>query len=259
MRDAQDNLQTTLPSSRVGQNHALVHDSSEAYSSNKHEASNSTNPCDSECMSLISNAASRGEQFLAAMPDVIHHSAPQSAARQRRFHVAVDLVDGGHHPAFGCERGVTHPDVASGTATPGDERTERFRALDLQLAIAAYSRRLDEAERESARRPAALLDVEILIAPTARSARLALRELELATPSVPTTLRYVGTPAGLACLAADIRAAGVADGVTLLPLANAGTVELLAEVTVPALNRAGLVGSDTASSLVADLDGTAAA
>lgn len=217
------------------------------------------NPCDSECMSPISNAASHGEQFLTAMPDVVHHSTPRSAVRQRRLHVAVNLVDGGYHPAFGYECSDTHPDVASRTVTPGDERTERFRALDLQLATAAYSRRLDEAEHESARRPAALLDVEILIAPTARSARLALRELEAATPSSPTTLRYVGTPAGLACLAADIRAAGVADGVTLLPLANAGTVELLAEVTVPALHRAGLVGSDAASSLVAALDGIAAA
>ncbi|MEU2002583.1 hypothetical protein ACH47B_17830 [Rhodococcus sp. NPDC019627] len=210
-------------------------------------------------MSLISNAASHGEQFLAQMPDMIHHSAPPSAVRQRRLRVAVDLVEGGHHPAFGHECSHTYPDVASGSVTPGDERTERFRALDLQLATAAYCRRLDEAEYESARRPAALLDVEILIAPTARAARLALRELELATPSSPTTLRYVGTPAGLACLAADIRAAGVADGVTLLPLANAGTVELLAEVTVPALHRAGLVGSDAASSLVAAMDGIAAA
>ena len=205
------------------------------------------------------NEGPLGEQISAAARGLGHLSAVGSATfRERHVHVAVDLVDGGHHPAFtvGYERSHTAPAASSRIAPPGDERTQRFRARDLQLATDAYARRLVDHAQASANRPFVLLDVEILLASTARKARLALRELELATPSSPTTLRFVGTASGLACLAADIRTAGVADGVTLLPLWNAGTVELLAQVTVPELHRAGFVNFDTASALVATLGGT---
>jgi hypothetical protein len=200
------------------------------------------------------------EQIPAAAPDLGHLSSVGSAtSRERHVHVAVDLVDGGHHPAFtvGYERTHTAPDASSRIAPPSDERTQRIRARDLQLATDAYARRLVD-HAQAANRLSVLLDIEILIASTARKARLALRELELKAPSNPTTLRYVGTAGGLACLAADVRRAGVADGITVLPLSNAGTVELLAKVTVPELHHAGFIDSDAASALIATLGGTTA-
>ena len=88
-----------------------------------------------------------------------------------------------------------------------------------------------------------LVDLEILIAPEARSARKELAQLDsaLTSPRVPVSLHYVGTPSGLGSLIADIRAAEVADGVTLLPLALPRTLEHLVDSTIPWLQDRGLV------------------
>ena len=95
---------------------------------------------------------------------------------------------------------------------------------------------------------AVLVDLEILIAPEARSARKELAQLDsaLTSPRVPVSLHYVGTPSGLGSLIADIRAAEVADGVTLLPLALPRTLEHLVDSTIPWLQDRGLVTPSTA-------------
>ena len=57
------------------------------------------------------------------------------------------------------------------------------------------------------------------------------------------SLQYIGTPVGLAGLIADIQAAGVADGVTLLPLSLPRVLEQLVDGTLPWLEERGLVTS----------------
>ncbi|NIL77488.1 hypothetical protein [Rhodococcus sp. B10] len=61
---------------------------------------------------------------------------------------------------------------------------------------------------------AVFLDIEFHIADDARTARRELAALDV--PAVPGSIRYVGTAAGLAGLVADVKAAEVADGVTLV-------------------------------------------
>lgn len=76
------------------------------------------------------------------------------------------------------------------------------------------------------------LEVEVAIAPSAASARAAVAhisdELEGAT------VRYVGTPSGLATLIRDIYAAEVADAVILIPLDGSATENRLRELVLPA-------------------------
>ena len=81
---------------------------------------------------------------------------------------------------------------------------------------------------------AVILDVTVAVAADYRSARRGLevhRGLEvrrgLEVAGAAPTVRYVGTPDGLAGLIADIGSAGVADGVTLLPAAAGQDVRAL--------------------------------
>lgn len=76
-----------------------------------------------------------------------------------------------------------------------------------------------------------VVDIEFVIAADVRSAREMVRDLP--SPATPTML-YVGTPAGLAGLVADIHAIGIADGAVLIPRA-AGLTGLIADEVVPAL------------------------
>ncbi|SNS71650.1 hypothetical protein [Rhodococcoides kyotonense] len=61
---------------------------------------------------------------------------------------------------------------------------------------------------------AVFLDIEFHIADDARTARREFATFDV--PAVPGSIRYVGTSAGLAGLVADVKAAEVADGVTLV-------------------------------------------
>jgi alkanesulfonate monooxygenase SsuD/methylene tetrahydromethanopterin reductase-like flavin-dependent oxidoreductase (luciferase family) len=61
---------------------------------------------------------------------------------------------------------------------------------------------------------AVFLDIEFHIADDARTARREFATFDV--PAVPGSIRYVGTAAGLAGLVADVKAAEVADGVTLV-------------------------------------------
>lgn len=78
-----------------------------------------------------------------------------------------------------------------------------------------------------------VVDIEFVIADDARSAR-AMTPTVAESPDGPTVL-YVGTPAGLAGLIADIHAIGIADGAVLIPR-SAGGAGLIRDAVLPVLN-----------------------
>jgi hypothetical protein len=90
--------------------------------------------------------------------------------------------------------------------TDGVEPTVRISAPDL-----ARARRIRAGFDDDV---AVILDVTVAVGADFRSAR---RALQVATDD--TNVRYVGTVLGLAGLIADVEAAGVADGVTLVAAA----------------------------------------
>ncbi|MDZ7930214.1 hypothetical protein [Rhodococcus sp. NPDC076796] len=96
----------------------------------------------------------------------------------------------------------------------------RIQASDLRESQQHRARvRAEAAERgESADSTAVFLDLEIHIAADARTARREFAALD--APTGPSSIRYVGTPAGLASLISDVTAADVADGVTLTVLGD---------------------------------------
>ncbi|MBC2640669.1 MULTISPECIES: hypothetical protein [unclassified Rhodococcus (in: high G+C Gram-positive bacteria)] len=101
---------------------------------------------------------------------------------------------------------------------PGAVETVRITAPDLREAQKKRSsiRAGFEERGTSGGRVDVLLDVVVHIAADARTAR---RE---AVGGQGHTVVYVGTPSGLASLILDIRAADVADGVTVVPVAAEG-------------------------------------
>jgi hypothetical protein len=111
--------------------------------------------------------------------------------------------------------------------------TVRICAEDL-VEAKRIGRRLRAEHAAAGGGPVALLvlvDIEIHIAPLSRQAR---SEIAAATPPRPKSMRYVGTPAGLVGLVADIHAAGVADGVTLVPILVADVDLVLADLVTGA-------------------------
>ncbi|MDZ7884167.1 MAG: hypothetical protein U5N53_15275 [Mycobacterium sp.] len=96
-----------------------------------------------------------------------------------------------------------------------DADVVRIQASDLREAQQRTARlRAEALERGESAAPAAVfLDLEIHIADDARTARREFAARD--APTSPSSIRYVGTPAGLASLISDVTAADVADGVTL--------------------------------------------
>ncbi|MCV7229988.1 hypothetical protein [Mycolicibacterium komossense] len=86
-----------------------------------------------------------------------------------------------------------------------------------------------------------VVDIEAMIARDAQSARSALAQ---AGWDRGDTLLYVGTPAGLAGLIADIHALAIADGAVLLPVTDAARVLIFDEV-LPELSTMGPISSLT--------------
>ncbi|NKZ11707.1 hypothetical protein HGA11_12010 [Mycolicibacterium septicum DSM 44393] len=91
--------------------------------------------------------------------------------------------------------------------TDGDEPTARISASDL-----AQARRIRSGLKSEDETLSVILDVTVAVAGDYRSARCSLT---VAGPEAE--VRYVGTVDGLTGLIADIEAAEVADGVTLIP------------------------------------------
>jgi alkanesulfonate monooxygenase SsuD/methylene tetrahydromethanopterin reductase-like flavin-dependent oxidoreductase (luciferase family) len=104
----------------------------------------------------------------------------------------------------------------------------RIRAADLR-----------DAQRQSARMRAdtdgctVFVDVEVLVDRDFRSAMRAAEQL--GSSATGSTLRYVGTPNGLAGFIADLHALGIADGVTLIPLRAADSVQRIINDVLPML------------------------
>ncbi|OBB17777.1 hypothetical protein A5761_09435 [Mycolicibacterium setense] len=93
--------------------------------------------------------------------------------------------------------------------TEGDRPTARISAPDL-----AQARRIRSGLKSEDHDVSVILDVTVAVAGDYRSARCSLT---VAGPQAE--VRYIGTVDGLTGLIADIEAAGVADGVTLIPAA----------------------------------------
>ena len=111
----------------------------------------------------------------------------------------------------------------------------RVRAVDLR-ALGQHVA-VVRAEYPSA---AVVVDIDVMIADQATSARAALNRLG---GEHGDTLLYVGTPAGLAGLIADIHTLGIADGVVLLPMTAAGNVDLIYDDVLPRLSLTGPIAS----------------
>ncbi|MBN3456177.1 hypothetical protein [Mycolicibacterium sp.] len=101
----------------------------------------------------------------------------------------------------------------------------RIHAVDLQDA-----QRRAAAQRAAAPERPVLLDIEVLIDRDTRAALTAL-----STVPAGNTLRYVGTPRGLAGLIADVQRLGIADGVVLKPLGDSPVADLMLEELAPGL------------------------
>lgn len=127
----------------------------------------------------------------------------------------------------------------------------RIRATDLRRATAMHDQMSEPTDAVRA-----VLDIEFLIALSARDARAEYRRRGLDADSA-TTVQYVGTPQGLAGLIADIGAAGVADGVVLTGLDDGKSTELLSSTTLPRLLLDGIVDADTVATLRAAAGATA--
>jgi hypothetical protein len=169
------------------------------------------------------------------------------------LHLAVDVGRSGHHPAarLGSEISsrddsprwvelTARTDPRSAALQPS---VERIQAIDLAGAKSIYEQKIAEVAAPIGYRSVFMVDIEVLIAPEARQARQQLAELDLQMPTPPSTLRYIGTPLGLAGLIADISAAKVADGATILPLVMPEVLEQFMGVTLPWLEHRGLVRS----------------
>lgn len=200
------------------------------------------------------------------MSQSVFASVPSITAR-RPLRVAVELTGAGHHPAASRIAGnvplagadywvdlTVGPDTLDLAARPAV--VHRVQAADLRAAQQTRDRIRAEVAAEG-RDPdsvTVLVDIEVLIAADFRSARyeLALLDETLGVPHRSSSLSYVGTADGLASLLADIRAADVADGVTLLPLALPKVLEHVVDGTLPWLERRGLVtASDTVDEALA--------
>ncbi|MFF3574076.1 hypothetical protein [Nocardia jiangxiensis] len=176
--------------------------------------------------------------------------------------VALELTTVGHHAAAVSNGHSCDPDewlnltVAAAESKPSS--VVRIQAPDL-TAAQQQTDRLKAAATGQGRDPSTvivLVDVEVMVAHDAPAARRELARLDsrLQRPSIPTSLRYVGTPEGLAGLIADIHAVHVADGVTILPLANSEVLGHIAFRTLPWL---GSIGAALSPEQVAAVRGRA--
>ena len=180
-------------------------------------------------------------------------TSPRLAVPRPLLRVGIELNSRGHHPALRIEIGDRIESRWFDLAARDEDGVSvvRIRATDLADAqrVRASIRAEVDAEGGDPTTVAVLVDVSVLIAPQARSARSALIRLDglLRGPRKNDSLEYIGTPTGLAGLIADMYAVGVADGVTVLPLTERTVVEHLVDETLPDLAVRGLVPRTTPS------------
>ncbi|CPT92052.1 Uncharacterised protein [Mycobacteroides abscessus] len=111
--------------------------------------------------------------------------------------------------------------------TDGHEDLVRIRAVDLRDLARKVA-----AVRDDAPHAGVVVDIDVIIAADAPTARGLVSDSGYPAGD---TLLYVGTPAGLCGLIADIHALGIADGAILVPLDCEGVVELVRDTVVPEL------------------------
>lgn len=124
-----------------------------------------------------------------------------------------------------------------------DTPAHRIRGVDLS-DVARKSARARHTDPQAD----VVADIDVVIAPDAATARR-LRD-ESASESDGRAILYVGTPAGLAGLVADIYALGIADGAVLIPGAP-GVADLIRDAVLPALQAMGLFTDSAAQALPA--------
>lgn len=167
-----------------------------------------------------------------------------SAARALHLAVSVDDFDSGGTIARWT---VLSDPVASNPSTD----IIRIHAIDLR-----------EAQRKTAKKRAEVaarggdpthvrvfVDVDVTIAENPRAAYAEWSRLEPAARRTPSSLEYVGTARGLAGLIADIHAAQVADGVTLVPH-TADVLDRILDEGLSYFEKAGLEVSQSQLALI---------
>ena len=204
----------------------------------------------------------RRSQPWPAHPDPTPHgerSAASSPATTFRTGTTSEFVLRAGRPLYvglRCDAGKKSPVVDGGPstyagnactallATTGDpaasqpaERCVRIQAVDLRQAGRKSAMLRADAAARDCPPPPVLVDIEVLIDRDAASARNMLAQLDatFAITGPPRSLRYIGTPTGLAGLIADIHILGIADGVMLLPLMEVEMVDRVFDEVFPML------------------------
>ncbi|MBJ8346001.1 hypothetical protein [Antrihabitans sp. YC2-6] len=166
----------------------------------------------------------------------------------KSFHVALELTATSPLAPSDYWIELTNPPALDLVAEP--RKVVRVRAADLREAqrLRAGIRADAVAAGRDPDSVAVLLDIDTIVAESADSAR---SELAQAGSPQGRAISYIGTAKGLAGLIADIRAAEVADGVTLRPLAGPGTLEFIVCDVSANLRERGLpIGSPNLSQVV---------
>ena len=169
-----------------------------------------------------------------------YNNVVSATAPARSLHVAVELP-GAFGPHYWADLTAGSPDEGALDLSASRPNVVRIRATDLRETRKVRDRVRAElaAEGRDPDSVTVLVDLEVVVAPDARSARKQYAQLDI--PRTADTLSYVGTPRGLAGLIADIFSTHVADGVTLVPLAPSFTVEYIVDGTLGWLESRDLV------------------
>ncbi|WP_431233047.1 hypothetical protein ACQ856_27695 [Mycolicibacterium psychrotolerans] len=124
-----------------------------------------------------------------------------------------------------------------------DTPAERIRGVDLgDVARKSARARITHPDR------GVVADIDVVIASDAATARgLVDGSFD---ESAGKTIVYVGTPAGLAGLIADIYTLGIADGAVLIP-SGQGVAELIHDAVLPALQMMDLLADPISQALPA--------
>lgn len=144
-------------------------------------------------------------------------------------------VRSNERPAVALDLSTSSRPALPDLLVSGATQSRGVRICSPHLVDAQKRRAQIRASAESPTQPESVfIDIEIHIAEDAHTARTEIERSGV--PSTSTTMRYVGTPAGLAQLIRDVKAAQVADGVTLLPVIGSAcpsVVEMVINEVIP--------------------------
>ncbi|MFV9452322.1 hypothetical protein ACNJ7E_02455 [Rhodococcus sp. NM-2] len=167
--------------------------------------------------------------------------------------IAAELNGHGHHPALSIDPRAGRPEsrwvdlrrADDDGGLPHDHATiVRIQAADMAQAHRERATLRSEIQAKGGHPDdiAVLVDIAVLIAPEARTARKELMTLDstLPGPRPSESLEYIGTPIGLASLIADLYVVGVVDGVTLLPMSEPAVLDHVVNESLPWLTLRGV-------------------